>query len=57
MGFELVLESIYISFGAELPRYSIPELWSCDLKRSVAKFTLVLTEGVANSIPLVVLKL
>ena len=43
----MALESINVCLGAELPRHSISELWSCDLKRSV----------MANSIPLVVLRL
>ena len=47
IGFEMALESINVCLGAELPRHSISERWSCDLKRSV----------MANSIPLVVLRL
>ena len=47
IGFDMALESINVCLGAELPRHSISERWSCDLKRSV----------MANSIPLVVLRL
>ena len=43
----MALESINVCLGAELPRHSISERWSCNLKRSV----------MANSIPLVVLRL